>query len=150
MYCSACGSPLAPGLSYCNRCGNNLMKERQDPPHTKTIAAFLTAITLIGICGLIVMVAGSLALRNGARLEPEVVGVFMFMTFVLVLTVEVYLCRLLSRLSRTSSERNQPQVLTPPMPLEMRGSQPRVLSEPIPSVTENTTRTLQYQESSQR
>lgn len=150
MYCSACGSPLAPGLSYCNRCGNNLMKEREDPPQTKTIAAFLTAITLIGICGLGVMVAGSLALRNGAKLEPEVVGVFMFMTFILVLTVEVYLCRLLSRLSSRSFERNQPQVLTPPVPLEMRGPQPRVLPEPIPSVTENTTRTLQYQESSQR
>jgi hypothetical protein len=30
------------------------------------------------------------------------------------------------------------------IPNEIRGQQPRALGEPIPSVTENTTRTLEY------
>lgn len=151
MYCSACGTQIAPGLSYCNRCGNNLTKDRQDPPQTKTIAAFLTAITLIGIAGLGIMLGGALALKNEAQMESEVVGFFMFMTFILVLTVEVYLCRLLSRLGTSSDQRAQlPQVIAPQQPMEIRGAHPRSLPEPIPSVTENTTRTLQYQEASKR
>ena len=51
MYCAKCGTPLAPGLSYCNRCGNNL-KERDETTHTGPIAAFLTAITLVAVVGL--------------------------------------------------------------------------------------------------
>lgn len=97
------------------------------------------------------MFGGALALKNEAQMESEVVGFFMFMTFILVLTVEVYLCRLLSKLGNSSDQRAQlPQVIAPQQPMEIRGAQPRSLPEPIPSVTENTTRTLQYQEASKR
>jgi hypothetical protein len=142
MYCSGCGSPIAPGLSFCNRCGTSL-KERGES-NTGPITAFLTAITLIGVIGLGIMLGGAVALKFGAQASDDIVALFMVMTFLIVGVVEFLLCKQLSRL--TSAEKRQslasPQQAA--MPGELRGPQPRTLPEPIPSVTENTTRTLKY------
>ena len=141
MYCSACGTPLAPGLAFCNRCGMNL-KVRQEQKPTLAITAFLTAITLIGTIGLGIMLGGTLTLTNEAHLKEELVGFFMLFTFLIVLITEILLVRQLSRLTAT----NVKTIEAPPvaMPGEFRPPQPRVLAEPLPSVTENTTRTLEY------
>ena len=143
MYCSACGTPLAPGLSYCNRCGTSL-KERGEQKQTGAITAFLTAITLIGTIGLGIMLGGAIALTNEAHLKEELVGFFMLFTFLIVASTEILLVRQLSRLTGA----NQTKTIDAPqqvgMPAELRAPQPRTLPEPIPSVTENTTRTLEY------
>lgn len=143
MYCAACGTPLAPGLSYCNRCGMNL-KERSESQQGP-INSYLTAITIIGIGGLIMMLGGAIALKNGAQLNQDMIGIYMLMTFLIVAVVEVSLCRQLSRLNRSgeNSERAMPQMHAG-MPNPIAAPHPRALGEPIPSVTENTTRTLEY------
>lgn len=143
MYCAACGTPLAPGLSYCNRCGMNLKEpseSRQGP-----INAYLTAITIIGIGGLIMMLGGAIALKNGAQLNQDMIGIYMLMTFLIVAVVELSLCWQLSRLNRSTDkrERAMPQMHAG-MPNQIAAPQPRALGETIPSVTENTTRTLEY------
>lgn len=142
MYCSTCAAPLAPGLSYCNRCGASL-KEREDPK-AEPLNGYLTAITSIGLGGVGLMLGGAIALKNGAQMPVDVIGIFMLMTFAIVCVVEIFLCRQLSRLigDKGNARSNAPQ--PPVMPAELRGTQPRALSEPIPSVTENTTRTLDY------
>jgi len=141
MYCSACGTPVAPGLSFCNRCGMSL-KERSESK-AAPIAAFLTAITLIGVIGLGIMLGGALTLTNEAHLKEELVGFFMFFVFVIVITTEVLLVRQLSRF--TAAATKVIEVPTPvPAPGEFRSTQPRALAEPLQSVTENTTRTLEY------
>jgi predicted nucleic acid-binding Zn ribbon protein len=143
MYCLACGTPLAPGLSFCNRCGMNL-KERGEQKQTGAITAFLTAITLIGVIGLGFMLGGALTLTNEAHMDKDLVGVFMLFTFLIVGITEIMLVRQLSRLTGTK----QPKAFEPPQhvatPNELRQPQSRPLPEPIPSVTENTTRTLEY------
>ncbi len=148
MYCSTCATPLAPGLSYCNRCGANL-KERENPK-TGVISAYLNAITAIGIVGLGLMLGGAIALKHGGQFHEELIGIFMFMTFLIVGVVEILLCRQLSRLigskEKWPSTAPQQPALSNELrgPTELRGSQPRALPDPIPSVTENTTRTLDY------
>jgi hypothetical protein len=144
MYCSACGSQIVPSLSYCNRCGASL-KDRPDPPQTKNIAAFLTAITIIGVGGLGMMLGGAIALRESG-LGGEIIGPYMFMTLAFTLVVEIYLCRMLSRIGFRSETGGQARAIASHMPNLLPNVQQRVLPEPIPSVTENTTRTLQYQE----
>ena len=143
MYCAACGTPLAPGLSYCNRCGMSL-KERCEPK-SSLVNSYLIAIAIVGIAGLSLMLGGAIALKNGAQLPEDIVGIFMLMTFSIVAIIEIFLCRQLSRLNR-AAEKNQS--LAPPQPIsqpaELRGSQPHALAEPPSSVTENTTRTLEY------
>jgi hypothetical protein len=133
---------LAPGLSYCNRCGANL-KERSES-HTGPIAAFLTAITLIGLIGMGIMLGGMLTLSREAHLGEPIVGFYMLFTFLIVAITEILLVRQLSRFT-SSSERKVIEIQQhPSMPSELRQPQPRTLAEPMQSVTENTTRTLEY------
>ena len=107
--------------------------------------SYLGAITVVGIAGLALMLGGAIALRNGANFDGDIVGIFMLMAFVIIGMVEISLLRQLSRLNRTLEKR---QSLPPPVQRELvsdlRASQPRSLAEPIASVTENTTRTLEY------
>ena len=141
MYCANCGTPLTQGLSYCNRCGANL-KERPEVS-TGAISAFLTAITLIGLGGLGIMLAGALVLRRGALLSQELIGVFMLFTFLIVGMTEIILFRNLSKL--TSAKENKNYLPAPqPVPQDLRLTQGMPLGEPVSSVTENTTRTLEY------
>jgi hypothetical protein len=141
MYCANCGTQLVQGLSYCNRCGFNL-RERTES-NTGSITAFLTAITLIGIAGLGIMLGGALVLRRGALLSQELIGVFMLFTFLIVSITEFMLIRNLSKL--TSSKEKGTHSLPPPVHQDLRLPQHSTLGEPVPSVTENTTRTLEYE-----
>lgn len=141
MYCSACGTPVAPGISFCNRCGQSL-KERDEAKPT-AVNAFLTAITLIGIIGLGIMLGGALTLRREANLGEDIVGIFMLFTFFVVVTTEVLLVRQLSKLTSAGAKR-QTSLPPPVIQNEFPPHQPRTLAEPATSVTENTTRTLEY------
>jgi len=141
MYCSTCATPVAPDLSFCNRCGASL-KEAES---SKSVGAYLiSAITTIGIAGLGVLFGGAIALKNGAQLRDDLIGMFMFMTFLLVGFIELFLCLQLSRVISGKTKRSGSPAQNPPIPTELSGPQPRGLPEPLPSVTENTTRTLEY------
>ena len=142
MYCANCGTPRTQGLSYCNRCGADL-RERVESTNTRAIAAFLSAITLIGVSGMAVMLAGALVMRKGANLSQELIGVFMLFTFVIVCMTEILLFRNLSKLSGSAERKNS---FPAPVPTQhdLRLPQGAPLGEPIGSVTENTTRTFEY------
>jgi hypothetical protein len=118
------------------------LKERSES-NTGPITAFLIAITLIGIGGLGIMLGGALTLTTHAGLRPELIGFFMLFTFLIVTITEILLVRQLSRLTGEpkqiviSGAQAAAQNELPP-------AQVRTLPEPIPSVTENTTRTLEY------
>ena len=150
MYCSTCATPLAPGLSYCNRCGASL-KEREDPKEG-AVGAYLTTITMVGLGGLGLMLGGAMAMKNGAQFHEELIGIFMFMVFMIIGIVELFLCRQLSRLVKSQTAAGQPLEMARELreptdlrgPAELRGQQPGALSDSISSVTENTTRTLDY------
>lgn len=140
MYCAHCGTPLTQGLSYCNRCGNSL-RERSET-NTGAITAFLTAMTLIGVGGLGIMFGGSMVLRRGAGLSQELIGFFMLFTFLIVGMTEAMLFKNLSKLMGSNEKKTYlpaPQTISP----DLRLSQGTPF-DPVPSVTENTTRTLEY------
>jgi len=138
MYCANCGTQLVQGLSYCNRCGFNL-RERNESK-TGSVTAFLTAITLLGVLGLGLMLAGALVLRRGALLSQELIGVYLLFSFLIISVTEFMLVRNLSKL--TSPKEDQKRSL-PPVHQDLRLPQGSPLGEPV-SVTENTTRTLEH------
>ena len=142
MYCVACGAALAPGLSYCNRCGVSLREPISDM--TASVNSYLITIALIGVAGLGFMVGGAIALRNGADFGEEMVGVFLLMTFILVGVIEFVLLRQLSRLSSSTDKKQLTPAVPEPAMTEFRDPQLRALIEPLPSVTESTTRTLEF------
>ena len=141
MYCASCGTPLSQGLIYCNRCGANLREHKETK--VGAISAFLTAITLIGVAGLGIMLGGALVLRKEAGLGQELIGVFMLFTFLIVALTEFMLVRNLSKLT---SSTEQPKYFPAPniAPQDLRLPHATPLGEPVPSVTDNTTRTLEY------
>jgi len=144
MYCVNCGTPRTQGLSYCNRCGVDL-RERVEPTNTAAITAYLTSITLIGMAGLGVMLAGALVLRRGALLSQDLIGVFLLFTFLIVSLIEIMLVRNLSKLTSAREKEKKNYFPAPmPMPQDLRLTQGTPLGEPVSSVTENTTRTLEY------
>lgn len=141
MYCSNCGTPITQGLSYCNRCGSSL-RERNEPK-TAAISAVLTAIVLIGAIGMGIMLGGSLVLRSEAGFPYELVGCFMLFSFLLTGMIEFMLVKNLSKLTGSTEKIKYlpaPHVASP----DLRLPQANPLGEPVPSVTENTTRTLEY------
>jgi hypothetical protein len=106
------------------------------------ISAFLTAIVILGVVGLGIMLGGSLVLRKEANLPFELVGAFMFFTFFIVGIIEFMLIRQLSRLTGAVDER---RYFPPTQPLnELSPASVNNLGQPVGSVTENTTRTLEY------
>ena len=142
MYCPNCGTPRTQGLSYCNRCGSDL-RERVEVTNTKAITAFVSAMTLLGLSGMAVMLAGALLLRKGANLSQELICIFMLFTFLIVTITEIMLFRNLSKVSG-SSERKNSFPAPSPTQHDLRLPQGTPLGEPVGSVTENTTRTFEY------
>lgn len=140
MYCANCGTQLVQGLSYCNRCGFDL-RERAES-NTGAITAFLTAITVLGAAGLAILFGGALVLKRKAQLDPELIGVFMTFTFFLVSLIEFMLIKNLSKL--IAPKEVKMRALPPPSTNDLRLPHASNLGEPVPSVTENTTRTLEY------
>ena len=139
MYCANCGTQLVQGLSYCNRCGFDLREPRES--NTGSVTAFLTAITLLGVLGLMVMLGGALVLRKGADLSQDLVALFMLFTFLIVSVTEFMLVRNLSKLAAPKEKK---RFLQPPAQPDLRLPEASSLGEPVGSVTENTTRTLEY------
>ena len=150
MYCSTCGTALSPDLSFCNRCGTQLRKERP-ADHERSLASYLvTGIVLVAVLGLSLIIGGAIALRTAGQFHENVVAFFMAMSFLIVGSVEFMLTRQLSRV--LGKDREQKQLEQAQQPLfqpavvpanELRMAHLRAAGEPITSVTENTTRTLQ-------
>jgi hypothetical protein len=142
MYCSGCGSPIAPGLSFCNRCGTSL-KERGESKQTGAIVAIVTGMVLLAICAMGFLLGGPISLRTEGAFGEKLIVFFMFLASFVCAFLEILLYRQLGRLTNPKRE---PVALPPPavMPTEFRAPQPLSLAEPAASVTENTTRTLEY------
>jgi len=142
MYCANCGTPRTQGLSYCNRCGADL-RERVESSNTGAITALLSAITVLGVGGLAIMLFGAVMLRKGAALSQDLIALFMLFAFLIVSLTEIMMVRNLSKLSG-STERRKSLPAPPPTQHDLRLPQATPLGEPVGSVTENTTRTLEY------
>ena len=142
MYCSGCGSPIAPGLSFCNRCGTSL-KERSGSREVGAIGAIVTAMVVVALAAMGLLLGGPIALKREGGFGEELIVLFMFLTFLICAFSEIFLYRQLSRLTNPKRE---PMALPaqPMMQAEFRAPQPLSLAEPSASVTENTTRTLEY------
>ncbi|MEP6742218.1 MAG: zinc ribbon domain-containing protein [bacterium] len=151
MFCSTCGTTITPGLSFCNRCGASLKERTEVTVKTGAIVAVLIAITILGLGGLGIMLGGALALKQEANLGEDVVGMFMFFTFFIVCLTEFFLVRQLSRLTGSTEPKRKSLPTPTTMPNELRAAQAqRGLPEAMPSVTENTTRTLEYSRNERR
>ena len=91
------------------------------------------------------LLGGPLTLKREGNFDNDLIIFFMFLIFFFASITEILLYRQLGRLSGQSKTNKQHIISAPPLAAEYYGPQQRSLPEPVPSVTENTTRTLEYQ-----
>ena len=106
MYCATCGTPLAPGLSFCNRCGTRLNKDRDASHGNSVVSNLIAGVVLVAIFGLGIMCGGAIALKKGAEMQEPAVVFFMLLCFAIVGFVELFLVRQVSRVIESSRKQN--------------------------------------------
>ena len=144
MYCWSCGKDVKENLNYCSNCGARVEKGVQDTYSSRANnpSSSVTYLGIFGLIGFIILVS-SLLRRN---LDPGAVFAFS----VLYLVALFGICFMILRQNSSSSEKraNKTPIDTHDYsaPKSFRSGITNQLdepsSEPIPSVTENTTRTL--------
>ena len=149
MFCPTCGNEITAELKYCNRCGANLTLPTQAPitvvapPVRLTVPSIVLFLTIVGGLGIIFGGATEFA-RQGVA---PVALVWMVLLAVLMLFgCTALMIRFWTKLltmqreivaSQTSQPQQRPAMHERP---PMQHLPPRL--EPVPSVTENTTRTF--------
>lgn len=156
MYCQSCGNELTVELKYCNRCGANLSlapityPAPIGPPIKLTLPAIVLGLTITGGLGIIISGATELAQRG---VHPAALTWMVIFSMATLFGCTALTLRFWLKLFTLSRETYQPpstsvphQVRMPALPQQQLP--PRL--EPMPSVTEHTTRTFSraYRESS--
>jgi hypothetical protein len=143
MYCSACGVVVTPGLSYCNHCGEKLSGAKSDSiiksPEVRpeTLVAAMVFAFVFGL-GAITVLMG--VMKAVLQLELGVILAFTLLSFLILLALEGVFIRLLLRRKRGGGEAADAVLSKGQATRELDAAQARVLPEPMPSVTEHTTR----------
>ncbi|HLL75295.1 MAG TPA: hypothetical protein VK421_08500 [Pyrinomonadaceae bacterium] len=146
MYCSSCGSPVAQDLSYCHRCGAKANGAKGDAAvkssgvRPETLAAFMVLLFVFGL-GVIAMLTGAMKVLAGFDLP--VVLALTLLSFVLLFVVEGVLIGLLLKGRRGNEEAGDAGRLGEQTTEVLGEAQARVLPDPVPSVTEHTTRSFE-------
>ena len=150
MYCPSCGNEISVELKYCNRCGANLaiVPESYAAPVGKPVKLALPAIILgltitIGI-GVTVSSATEMAQMH---LPPAAIVFIVLFGLATLFGCTALMIRFwLKVLSMNRETYQPPNQLRPPVQMPAQISAPRQQFpprlEPVPSVTEHTTRTF--------
>jgi hypothetical protein len=130
MYCSKCGSPVSSNTTYCKQCGIRLSWVNEVKP--ETLVAMITLVFVFGLGAIILLM---MALKMVFP-EPQNIGLVIFFTlisFLIMLGVESVFVWMLLRRKKNDKEAAK----------ELPEAKARVLPEPVSSVTEHTTRSLE-------
>jgi hypothetical protein len=156
MYCPSCGNEITVELKYCNRCGANLtlpttMAPMMLAPPKLTFPMIVLGITILGGLGIIFGSATEFARQS---VHPAFIVWMVLFSAATLFGCTALLIRFLTRMMTLGREiaptQSQPRPAftdRPTMP-----HLPPSRMEPVPSVTENTTRTFTpiYREPSDR
>ena len=147
MYCSSCGAAVAQGLTYCNHCGAKLREAKDDSViksseiKPELILSSMVALFILGLVAIAVLIG---VLKQVAGFDLPILITVTLFSFVLMLIIEGVLIWLLLRgkkVKKEVSDTNQPnEQATKGLYTELA----RVLTEPVPSVIEQTTNRLEH------
>lgn len=137
MYCSSCGAVVAQGLSYCNHCGAKVTREssasKSSEVKPEALVWGMVAVLVFGFAGIVFLM---MAMKMVGLNVGQILA-FMMISFLLMLLVEGVFIWTLLRRKRGAEETGDTA------PKELYAAQARVLPEPMPSVTEHTTRAFE-------
>lgn len=159
MYCSSCGTAVVEGLNYCKNCGARINDTKASNSEKLSEASFnLLIAALIGvpIAGIGIIIGLLVVMKEQLDFANDMILAITFMSFVLLIASESALIWLLmqstksSKSANSTAESNKKETarLNQVVIKNLNEGQARGISEPVPSVIENTTRNLEpvYQE----
>ena len=145
MYCSSCGVAVAQDLSYCNYCGAKLNgvkgETRIKSPEVKP-EMLVSAMVIVFVFGLAAITLLMLVMKDVLGNVGQVLALTL-LSFLIMLSIEGVIIRLLLRRKRGTEEAEDTMRLKGQATKALDAAQARALPEPMPSVTEHTTRTFE-------
>ena len=144
MYCSSCGVAVAQGLSYCNFCGAKLGAKGESANESADVKPGLLVSAMVAtfIFGLISITMFMGVMKTTLDFNAGQVLAFTMLGFLILISLEAIFLRLLFRRRRGSEEAISGQLLKGQTTNDLNAAHARALPEPVPSVTEHTTRTF--------
>ncbi|MGH9970761.1 MAG: hypothetical protein ACREBG_23625 [Pyrinomonadaceae bacterium] len=145
MYCSFCGIALAQPMKFCNRCGGQLItaqKAALNEPTEKRLYEESVDLFWVTVIGLGMILGGIVLLRKVLNLSEGLIIAYMILSstaFAINLGLSLWQ---ISRLARISKEARSSIQLETFRPQELSPERVGTVLLGAPSVTENTTRTL--------
>lgn len=145
MYCPSCGTEVTKELNYCNRCGANLsptVSVSEQPVRVVSTNGPIWAMALMVVIGLGIIFSG---VRELARMNihPAALTWIVLGSLGMIGGVAALFLRHWSQMGGVSQQAERPQQRKRAIASEPRRAQlPPSRIEPVPSVTENTTRTF--------
>jgi predicted amidophosphoribosyltransferase len=140
LYCSSCGVAVAQGLTYCKNCGAKLNPAETGNKSSKiSPGGLVTSMVATFVMGTFVITMLMGVMKVIVQFDLGLIMAFTGLSFLIMLALEGIFITLLFRRTRGRHEprETQPNDRATTRELEAKSRQP---IEPIPSVTEHTTR----------
>lgn len=147
MYCSNCGNTVNDKLKFCNSCGERLDRHTEtvdkDSTPGKMLDNLLTTLFLVVLFGFGILV-GLVAVLLGSGVKTEVVGILALAYLAAVFGICFTLARQVPKLidARLKGLNNTAETLSPPQLQSPTTAQLAEFRQPVGSVTDHTTKTL--------
>jgi hypothetical protein len=145
MYCPSCGTEVTRELNYCNRCGANLSlttNVSEQPVRVVSTSGPIWAMAMMVVIGLGIIFAGVADLAK-KDIHPAALTWMVIGSLGMLLGVVALFLKYWSPTVGGAQKLERPAKRNKTMASEQRPAQlPSSRMEPIPSVTENTTRTF--------
>ena len=146
MFCPSCGGALAQQMKYCNRCGSQLITtggaaEIESPE--KRLREEMVELFWVTVFGLGLILGGMALINNVLHLSQWILIAYMILSstaFTINFALSLWQIRRLARISSEGKATIESGQLDTN---ELGPVKARAVIEPVPSVTENTTRQLE-------
>ncbi len=145
MYCSFCGAAVAHSLIYCNHCGEKLSADKSESGKASELSpeSLVRAIVSIFVLGLGAIIALVAAMKK-LDFNEGLINAFLLFSFLLLVVIEgVFIWLLVSGKKRAKGTSDIEQLAGQQETKDLYTPPARMLAEPMPSVTEQTTRPLE-------
>lgn len=147
MYCSSCGGAVTQGASFCKHCGAKLSGEKGESA-MKAEESFpdslIWAIVSVFVVGLGCIIGLMSVMKKELGFDNSIIIVISLLSFFLLFMIEgMFTWMLWRRMSGARRKRKSEEPLVGQTTRELNPAAARALPEPVPSVTENTTRTFE-------
>ena len=144
MYCSSCGVSVAQNLTYCNHCGAKINQDKSDNLKTTEMRAewaIMTSMAMLFVFGLVAISILLGVMKAVLKFQDGPLLAFAFLSFLILIGLEgVYIARLFR--FRRESEKPADTPRTEKHIAKELEAHSRIVAEPVGSVTDHTTRTL--------